>query len=205
MEITAISSVPATTHSKFHIALSVTLQWSNKFGESANDYDLCKSTETPAACKPYNHVQNGNDNPFDCRNFTCPPDCNIQVRLVSGAAQTIKLYAPNTYFSNATTACFLTACSDIRPLQGRLLQVGGSMDTPNTIESYSSKGPTQILYPTPETRMKPDVVATTDVSVTGVGGFGSPFQGLLPPRLTWQESLLFLKGLTAAQVTLWMR
>jgi hypothetical protein len=158
-------------------SMTVTLQWSNKFGQSADDYDLCKSTETPAACRPYNYVQNGNDKPLEYRNFTCPPDCNIQVRLVSGAAQTIKLYAPNTYFSNAQDRVLSNSIFGHPAVTGAIAAGAVAWDTPNTIESYSSRGPTQILYPTLETRMKPDVVATTDVSVTGVGGFGSPFPG----------------------------
>ena len=42
---------------------------------------------------------------------------------------------------------------------------------PNTIEPYSSRGLTE------DGRLKPDIVAPDGVSVTGSGGFGSPFFG----------------------------
>ena len=130
-------------------SMTVTLQWSNKFGESANDYDLCKSTETPAACRPYNHVQNGNDDPLEYRNFTCPPDCNIQVRLVSGAAQTIKLFTLQIpYFSNAQDRVLSNSIFGHPAVTGAIAAGAVAWDTPTTIESYSSKGPTEILYPT---------------------------------------------------------
>ena len=45
------------------------------------------------------------------------------------------------------------------------------------IVDYSDQGPSRIYFPTEETRMKPDVVASTCVSVTGSGGFPKIFCG----------------------------
>ena len=47
----------------------------------------------------------------------------------------------------------------------------------DTIEPFSSRGPVEIFFPTRETRQKPDVAAIDGVSVTGAGGFPSPFFG----------------------------
>src|SRR5439155_10364729 len=61
----------------------------------------------------------------------------------------------------------------------------------NVIETYSSNGPRRLFFQangTPYTdgnfsstggllRQKPDITAADGVSVTGVGGFGSPFYG----------------------------
>lgn len=45
------------------------------------------------------------------------------------------------------------------------------------IETYSSQGPVTLDFPTPVSRVKPDFTGVDCVSVTGVGGFGSPFCG----------------------------
>jgi len=43
--------------------------------------------------------------------------------------------------------------------------------TPGSLESFSSRGPSN------DGRLKPDIVAPDGVAVTGAGGFGSPFFG----------------------------
>lgn len=47
----------------------------------------------------------------------------------------------------------------------------------NSIESYSSRGPVEIFFPSNETRQKPDLCGIDGVTVTGAGGFPSPFYG----------------------------
>ena len=47
----------------------------------------------------------------------------------------------------------------------------------DSIAPYSSRGPSEIYFPTRETRPKPDVVAIDGVSVTGAGDFPSTFYG----------------------------
>jgi hypothetical protein len=47
----------------------------------------------------------------------------------------------------------------------------------DTIEFFSSQGPVEIFFPARETRQKPDVTAIDGVSVSGAGGFPSPFFG----------------------------
>ena len=47
----------------------------------------------------------------------------------------------------------------------------------DTIETFSSRGPAEVFSPSFESRLKPDVAAIDGVSVTGAGGFPSPFFG----------------------------
>jgi len=65
----------------------------------------------------------------------------------------------------------------------------------NTIEPYSSEGPVTIRFPTNETRSKPDITGVDNVSVTGAGGFGSPFPGTSAavPHITGIAALIWSK------------
>ena len=47
----------------------------------------------------------------------------------------------------------------------------------DTIEFYSSRGFSEIYFPSFESRLKPDIAAIDGVSVTAVGGFFTPFFG----------------------------
>ena len=49
--------------------------------------------------------------------------------------------------------------------------------TPTVIEPYSSQGPVRTDYPTLASHQKPDLCGVDDVTVTGNGGFLTPFSG----------------------------
>jgi hypothetical protein len=153
---------------------SVVLQWSNKFGLSADNYNLCLSTHTHTQCVAYNDVQNGNGDPIEFITVSCPSGCAVQVRLVSGNPQLIKLFSLSNYALDAQDQVTSNSIVGHQAVSGVIAVGAVDWETPGTIQPYSSRGPVQILYPTPETRLKPDVVATDGVSVTGAGGFGYP-------------------------------
>jgi subtilisin family serine protease len=48
---------------------------------------------------------------------------------------------------------------------------------PNSLEYFSSQGPSTVFFPFYVNRSKPDFVATDGVSITGAGGFSNPFYG----------------------------
>lgn len=70
------------------------------------------------------------------------------------------------------------------------------------IEAFSSQGPSTIFFPAPETRQKPDVTAIDGVSVTGAGGFPSPFSGTSAsaPHVAGVAALLKEGFTTAAEI-----
>ncbi|MBW2409101.1 MAG: S8 family serine peptidase, partial [Deltaproteobacteria bacterium] len=157
----------------------VVLQWSNAFGSSGDDYDLCLTTETPTECAAFNIPQNGDDDPIEWDVFPCPlPGCSLQVRLISGNPQELELYV---FFGNL-------AQEDQEPadsiwghpaVPGVMASAAIDAGDPgnNTIEPFSSRGPVTILPLAQPPRPKPDLTAIDGVSVTGAGGFPSPFFG----------------------------
>ncbi len=57
------------------------------------------------------------------------------------------------------------------------INAGDAFNGNYIIEPYSSRGPVQLQFPSPTSRMKPDFVSVDCVQVTGVGGFPAPFCG----------------------------
>ena len=45
------------------------------------------------------------------------------------------------------------------------------------IEAFSSQGPSEVYFPSFESRLKPDITGIDGVAVTGAGGFPNPFFG----------------------------
>lgn len=158
----------------------VVLQWSNEFGLSGDNYDICLSSWTPAECASanINDVQDGDDDPIEAVIANCPSGCSLQVRLISGNPQELELYV---FFGNLAAEDQVAADSIFgHPAVPGVLATGAinAGDPGNdTIEPFSSRGPVTIFFPAQETRPKPDVTAIDGVSVTGAGGFPSPFFG----------------------------
>ncbi|WP_324292166.1 S8 family serine peptidase [uncultured Methanospirillum sp.] len=76
------------------------------------------------------------------------------------------------------------------------ISVGAAANnTPYTIESYSSRGPVTIRYPTNENRNKPDITGVDRISVSGAGGFTTNFAGTCAaaPHIVGIAALLWSK------------
>ena len=157
----------------------VILQWSNPFGQADDDYDICFADETPEVCATYNERQDGDDDPLEFMAVNCLFDgCELQVRRVSGQAQRLELFIldgglepgdrvlEGSIFGHpAVPGVFAAAAVDV-------LDPGN-----DTVEAYSSRGPSRIEFPALEIRDKPDIAASDGVEVSGFGGFPSPFFG----------------------------
>jgi hypothetical protein len=77
-------------------------------------------------------------------------------------------------------------------------QCSASGNCSGSVERYSSQGPTEAT-PQADSRMKPDVTATDDVSVTGAGGFGlNGSNTTATGGCTIGESPCFFAGTSAA-------
>ncbi len=158
----------------------VVLQWSNRFGAAADNYDLCLVGETPEECASFNSVQNGDDDPLEAR--LCPAGCNLQVRLVSGAPQLLELF-----FIGGTLAGADQVAADSvfgHPAVPGVLAVAAidaNDPSHDDVEIFSSRGPSTIMFPTPEIRQKPNFAAIDNALISGAGGFPDP-QGGSPQR-----------------------
>jgi len=175
-------------------SISVFLTWNDPFSGSSNDYDLylysiqSGNLIAPLACSV--NPQTG----------TQPPIESLSYQNKSGAAQEVAILIQNVgnlavprnfdmfvsgYMGNSPDMNFYTpsgsvpAESDAGGSPVSVVSVGAIDQTQCTaqgnctgpVEAYSSQGPTEATPQAPA-RMKPDVTATDDVSVTGAGGFG---------------------------------
>jgi subtilase family protein/VCBS repeat protein len=154
------------------------LQWNDSFGASSNDYDLCVSDppDNPHAlilCSTA--IQNGNDNPteFLVITRTAPTPGTLGASLINFQGRA----APRTFdlfILGGTMNEFIVPESSVPNVGDSLLAVSvGAVDWRATwvTESFSSQGPTN------DGRLKPELVAPDGVSVTGAGGFQTPFFG----------------------------
>ena len=185
----------------------VQLFWSDPLGASNNDYDLfvLNSTGT-AVLEASTDVQNGTQDPVESLSPTYNVAGNRLVVFKHAGAHN-RYFHLNTFrgglsvasagethgHSHAANAYSVAATPALRAWSPAT--ANGSYPNPfstaNQIELFSSDGPRHLFYHADGTaitpgdlsstgglvRQKPDLTAADGVSVTGVGGFGSPFYG----------------------------
>jgi hypothetical protein len=170
--------------------VTVYLQWNDQWGKSSNDYNLYLYKEgangQPAgtAVASSENVQGGSGNPVESLTYDNPGAAgyfDIVVVKASGGprildmflnwGQALPLPGTSSYHN------FNTVASSV-PNQGDaghgVISVGAiSASDPgnDTIESFSSRGPTE------DNRTKPDITGIDQVRVSGAGGFGSTLGG----------------------------
>ena len=185
----------------------VELFWSDPLGASNNDYDLfvLNSTGT-AVLEASTDVQDGTQDPVESLSPTYNVAGNRLVVFKHAGAHN-RYFHLNTFrgglslasagethgHSHAANAYSVAATPALRAWSP--VTAGGPFPNPfsaaNQIELFSSDGPRHLFYHADGTaitpgdlsstggmvRQKPDLTAADGVSVTGVGGFGSPFYG----------------------------
>ncbi|HZK30244.1 MAG TPA: S8 family serine peptidase [Methanoregula sp.] len=164
--------------------VTVILQWDDPWGHSGNDYDLYLHAMNGSIITSSQLVQSGTSDPIEILSYTHSgpiTDAQINVFNYNGLAQSrnLELYI----ITGGSTLVYTNNinCTDSifgQPAVTDVIAVAAvPASSPATIESFSSRGPVTISYPSPETRIKPDISGVDCVAVTGVGGFGSPFCG----------------------------
>lgn len=162
--------------------ITVYLQWNDQFGASGNNYDVALfNSDASVQLAASTIVQDGDDDPLEAFSYTNPSGSDVQVRLaVQKTTGTEKIL--DLFISGALILEYGTAGNSIfghAAVPGALAVAAIDANDPghDTIEPFSSHGPVEIFFPTPETRAKPDITAVDGVFVTGAGGFSSPFFG----------------------------
>ncbi len=161
--------------------LVVVLQWNDPWGASGNDYDLLLTSSTGSTVYAVSDAeQTGDGRPLEIVGIqntgVASGPVYIVVRRFSGAVRHLKIVSWGTgYLTEHTTptgsiwghaaALNTLACGAVR------------WNTPDVVESFSSRGPVRIDFPSLAYREKPDVCGIDGVSVTGNGGFPTPFYG----------------------------
>ncbi len=160
------------------------LQWNDQWGASGTDYDLLLYNGAVQVIDSSRDNQSGAGNPLEY----------IYYENTSGSTQTVYLAIFRWQGSAATKLQLYTRGGGIAAREYNV--IAGSV-TPNhhplgmfasaaidaadpgndTVEPFSSQGPVEHYFPAYEVRQKPDITAIDGVSVTGAGGFSSPFYG----------------------------
>ncbi|MFA5331426.1 MAG: S8 family serine peptidase [Methanoregula sp.] len=164
-------------------SVRVVLEWNDQFGHSGNDYDLYLSQSTYGDLGYSTNTQSGSGNPLEWIAYSNTGSSTItgqiDVRKLSGVAKTLELYVypssgASVYTNNIVPADSIFGQPAVPDVIAAAAVYQG---TPSTIESYSSRGPVTISYPSATSRSKPDISGVDGVSITGAGGFSSPFYG----------------------------
>ena len=163
--------------------LLVVLQWNDPFGGSENDYDLYILNETEnQILAASTELQQGTDDPIEAVLFqnigVNPVRVKVAVNKFSGADRFVEMIL----YGNSQVEEYNLAEGSIighAAVSGVLATAAIAANDPGNddIEFFSSRGPSRIFFPTQETRQKPDITAIDGVSVTGAGGFPTPFYG----------------------------
>jgi len=166
----------------------IVLEWDDPWTGSANDYDMYLYTLGGGEMLARSdYTQNGNDEPIEYLSWvnsgSSTVDTEIDILNVNGAAEprTLEVFiyyqgGTRVYSNNIVTADSIFG----HPAAPNAVAVGAiraSDPSVDTIEYFSSRGPSTIRYPGTVLRSKPDVTGIDGVSVTGSGGFPSPFYG----------------------------
>jgi hypothetical protein len=172
----------------------VGLYWSDPLGGSANDYDLFRlNTTGTAVAASSTNIQNGTQDPYEQVSQAVgrlvivkkPAAADRFLHLNTNRGQlSIATNGQTHGHSHAANAFSCAATPAVGPFPN-------PFSSANVTETFSSDGPRRIFFQangTPYTpgnfsatggvvRQKPDITAADGVSVTGVGGFPSPFFG----------------------------
>jgi subtilase family protein len=183
------------------------LFWSDPLGASANDYDLfVLNPAGTAVLEASTNVQDGTQDPVEFLSPTYNVTNNRLVVFKHTGAQN-RYFHLNTFRGGLAVAsagethghshaalAYSVAATPAVGAWSTLTPNGpypNPFDASNQIEWFSSDGPRRLFYQADGTaftpgdlsssggmvRQKPDITAADGVSVTGVGGFGSPFYG----------------------------
>ena len=165
-------------------SVTVVLQWDDPFGAAVNDYDMYLLDVTSNIQQAGSWVvQDGSNDPLETFQFTATTtdDYYLIIDQWAGSTENLEVYiypanGCSVYSDNISPADSVFG----HPAVNGVISVGAidAGDPGNdNIESFSSRGPVTIRYPASESRPKPDICGVDGVSVTGAGGFPTPFYG----------------------------
>ena len=205
----------------------IALFWADPLGASANDYDLFRLNSTgTTVLAASTGVQNGTQDPFEIISGggAAAAGNRIVILKFAGAGRFLHLATNRARLSISTPGethgHAATSALNSFGVAATSAQVNGlnPFNPAHVVETFSSDGPRRIFFAgsgaafTPGNfsstggvvLQKPDMTAADGVSVTGAGGFPSPFFGTSAAAphaaaiaaLVWSRNL----GLTASQV-----
>ena len=169
--------------------LTVTLEWNDPFGQSANDYDLMFRDETTGMLYlgSANRQQGAGSDPTESFAIQNPYQASVSnFDIVIGnyrgaaATRTFNMFVRCSGCQALTSSSvnvmhnFNTASGSVPnngDAGGGVVSLGAINQLTGLFEPFSSEGPTA------DGRTKPDAMAPDRISVTGAGGFTTTFAG----------------------------
>jgi hypothetical protein len=174
----------------------INLYWSDPLGGSSNDYDLFLLTpDGTSVIASSTNIQNGTQDPYEQINFAGFGFRLVIVKKTGAADRFLHLNTNRGTLSIATAGQTHGHAAAAAAFGCAATPAGAAFPNPfsstNVVELFSSDGPRRIFFQADGTeitpgdvsatggllRQKPDITAADGVSVTGVGGFPSPFFG----------------------------
>ena len=174
----------------------IDLYWSDPLGGSSNDYDLFRlSADGTTVTASSTNIQNGTQDPFEAVGQPTGPSRYVIVKKTGAADRFLHLNTNRGRLSIATAGQTHGHAAAANAFGCAAVPAAAAFPNPfgpsNVVETFSSDGPRRIFFQadgTPITpgdfsatggllRQKPDITAADGVTVTGVGGFPSPFFG----------------------------
>ncbi|MFT6408466.1 MAG: subtilisin family serine protease [Arenicella sp.] len=152
----------------------VLMQWADRYQNANSNYDLfvfdqdnevARSTGVNRTAIEGVCVYNGSNS--NAVRFAL-------INKVSGSNRRLEMF-----FLGASGIEYPTPAGSVFGHAGtrRAIAVGAINAGSSQAAFYSSQGPARINFPSIQLRAKPDIAATDGVTVTGAGGFSSPFFG----------------------------
>ena len=161
---------------------AIILQWGNPVGAAGDNYDLCVRLTSGSLLACSSGVQDGNDDPIEIVSLVCATPTgaacagDIQITLVSGSAQPVQLFCEPANLCQFDEFDVRGGSVVGHKAVPEVLAVAASpASNPGAVESFSSAGPSTILFPSVQVRSKPDLDGIDGVA-TSRPGF-NPFFG----------------------------
>ena len=180
------------------------LQWSDRWGAAATDYDLfvCLEGSKPTTfnlqngrCGGSTRIQDGDDRPYELAVVNLPAGASADLyihRYTAGPATRLEMFVTTgSIREHAVPAGGIIG----HPAVAGVIGIGaiGSGDLGHDqLRTYSDYGASEIYFPTRETRAKPELIGIDGVAITGAGGFSNPFYGTsaAPPHVAGVAALV---------------
>jgi subtilisin family serine protease len=155
---------------------SIVLQWANPFDAAVDDYDFCVRDSLGFVIVCGDDPQNGNDQPLEAKGVFCPnvfSECifTVEIRLFSGVPRVLELFTLGATLAEHLSPGDSVFGHQAAPEVLAVAAVGAS--APSSIQPYSSHGPSTVLFPTPQTRSKPDITGVDCVATSRPAPFAN--------------------------------
>jgi len=142
----------------------VGLKWDDTWGSSGNDYDLYLADNTYTTVKASFDPQDGNDDPHEFLAYTATYTGVYHIAIYKYSATETVNFHIYSYRHDLQEYQVASSSLSVPADSSNAMSVGAVFwNTPTTLESFSSRGPTE------DDRIKPDLVAPDGVSTATYG------------------------------------